>query len=100
MTDTSPDALPPRVKAAEDRARFREMLGASSLGTPDEQAHIAHSRLRSAALPDRWVTLREKDLIGLFEMYRDLREIEGHDDALQRVLIEVDFDPSQSDLDA
>lgn len=84
MTDHSLDALPPRVKVAEDRVRVRD---------------IAHSRLRSAALPDRWATLREKDLIGLFEMYRDLREIEGHDDALQRVLIEVDFEPSQGDLD-
>jgi hypothetical protein len=90
--------LPPR--AAEARARPRKMLDASSLGASDVQARIARSRLRSAALPDRWVTLREKDLIALFEMYRDLREIECHDDALQRVLIGVDFDPSQSDLDA
>jgi hypothetical protein len=91
--------LPPRVKAAEDRARFRDLLGASSLGTPDAKAHIEHFRRMSAVLPDRWVTLREKDLIGLFEMYRDLREIESHDDALQRVLTEVDFEPSRGDLD-
>jgi hypothetical protein len=91
--------LPPRVAAAEDRARFREMLDASGLGSPGAKSLIAYSRYRSAALPDRWVTLREKDLIALFEMYRDLREIEGHDDALQRVLLEVDFEPSQSDLD-
>lgn len=91
--------LPPRVKAAEERARFRELLDASSLGAPDAKAHIEHSRRMSAALPDRWVTLREKDLVGLFEMYRDLREVEGHNDALQRVLTEVDFELSRGDLD-
>lgn len=93
------DDLPLRVKAAEERARFRELLDASSLGTSDVKAHVEHSRRLSAALPDRWVTLREKDLIGLFDMYHDLREIEGHDDALQRVLTEVDFEPSRGDLD-
>ncbi len=94
------DGLPPRVKAAEDRARFREMIDASSLGDPEAKAAIKRGREYNEALPDRWASLRAQDLIDLLELYRDCRET-GHDDhptAVIHVLAEVDFEPSQGDL--
>ena len=92
------DDLPPRVKAAEELQHFRDMLAASSIG--QEREVIEQHRRERQALPDRWVSLRRIDLIGLLEIYRDAREVrnEDHDDALDRVLAEVDFEPNQDDL--
>jgi hypothetical protein len=92
--------LPPRVQAAEDRQRFRDMLAKSSLGEPDVVAAVEQFRREREALPDRWVSLRRVDFIGLIELYRERREVhnEDHDDALDHLLAEVDFEPNQDDL--
>jgi hypothetical protein len=89
------DDLPSRVKAAEDRARFRDLLDRSSLGDPDVKAHIEHSRRHSRALPDRWVQLREVDLRCLLDFYAVRREGlgENHETAVAHVLADVDFEP-------
>lgn len=62
---------------------------------------IERGRWRDRALPDRWVSLRRVDLIGLFEEYRDRRGQHGedHEAALEHVLAEVDFEPNQGDVD-
>lgn len=94
------DNLPPRVKAAEDRQHFRDKLSKSSLGEPDVVAAVEQFRRETQALPDRWVSLRRVDFIGLIELYRERREVhnEDHDDALDYLLAEVDFEPNQDDL--
>lgn len=94
------DRPPPRVQAAEDRLRFRDMLSKSSLGEADVVAAVEQFRREREALPDRWVSLRRVDFIGLIELYRERREVhnEDHDDALDYLLAEVDFEPNQDDL--
>jgi len=93
--------LPPRVIAAEERARFRELLDLSSLGAPDVKEAIAQGKRCTSALPDRWVSMPVEELIRLLGLYRDRRETWGetHTEAVAHVLTEVDYEPSQTDLD-
>lgn len=68
----------------------------------DSAVAIERYQWRAKALPDRWISLRRLDFISLLETYRERREVynEDHDDALDHVLAEVDFEPNQDDLDA
>lgn len=97
--------VPPRVLAAEDRARFRELLAASSICSicqhtdQAEREAMAAARRWLAALPDRWMDV--DDLPRLLGVYRDRRESwgEDHDTAVAYTLTEADYEPSQPDLD-
>lgn len=66
----------------------------------DNAVKVERFRHTQQALPDRWVSLRRVDFIGLIELYRERREVynEDHDDALDHLLAEVDFEPNQDDL--
>jgi hypothetical protein len=92
--------LPPRVAAAEVRARIEKVLDASPLGAPHIQAQVEGLQRYTEALPDRWTQLSEPELIDLLGLYRDRRETwcEDHETAVAYVLTEVDFEPSQGDL--
>lgn len=66
----------------------------------DDAVKVERFRHTQKALPDRWLSLRRVDFIGLIELYREHREVhnEDHDDALDHLLAEVDFEPNQDDL--
>lgn len=88
------------MTAMVDKDSFRELLDASSLGDPESRAIIDRFERWSRALPDQW--MRKTDLPTLLALYRDRREIygENHPTAVLRVLGEVDYEPSQDDMDA
>jgi hypothetical protein len=94
------DEPPQRVIDAEERARFRELLSQTSLGTADVEKIYARLRHYMSALPERWVSMPIAELERLLGLYRDRRETwnETHDAAVEYVLTEVDYEPSQHDL--
>lgn len=84
--DIPDEDLPPRVKAAEERRRIRELIDASSLGTPGVKAVIKISRWElggarcGATYPGGLPTLRAGDLGDLSRDLTYLRRTAPDDD--------------------